>query len=626
MATSVRAHHNRRPSKLDVEPSGVILAPEPGDAAPKQSDGGWTPEDTDGDLDVIPENRPRTLEANAEPEKQTIKPAPSRSLIARLVRKLRRLRQDWPDMLTALLATPKLYARAVWMMYAPEDKLLPEELMRRREIERRRKMEKLLVTEGQLYWDRLQGALDRHGHMHRTTKEDGGGMRVTKHVEFSDVKMLPEALWYRIDTSRLPFGVSINDLVRNEALLVDLSISCGRRISTRFSEDKGAWFIVERAVGVRGIPDHVRLDEMIAGMPASSDGLTIVMGMAINSKPVYRSLGRMYNMLIGGTTGAGKSNFVNVLLTTLIRRNTPDRLKLVLVDLKGGLEFQFYEGIPHLIPVPDVAPNGIADQNTQVPGVLNFIHREGERRMDVLREAGYKSIGRYNAHARGGRRLPHIVLVIDEWADVMYMPALKRECEELLANIAQRFRAVGIHVILCTQIPKAEVISTRIKGVLPAKVAFGVPSIPASMVMIDNADAKGLTPSGRYIFQWEGQYEIQAPFINEEQINEIVQSAIKGETIVTDRSHDVTQLELLEWALAHDNGYLTRDTVHAQFSKRGLARAELDTWLAELEGQQIVIGTSLYKIEKAKGARPRRLVPIDEDADDIPDDQQTNEP
>jgi DNA segregation ATPase FtsK/SpoIIIE-like protein len=554
-----------------------------------------------------------TLDMPRDPSRPTIHPAARQTRLARLIRALRRAYAHREQIVMTLLGYPilmihKLYHARPWRELTGEEKAL------RAEQERRRKLAATLRDEAMLYWDRLVSALDRYGFQHTTSS----GSKITTHVQFDLIKLQPEAIYFRINTLKLPYGTTISKLMDRD-LLIDLSLACQRRVTAEFSDRIGAWYIVERAVGVRGIPDHVKFNELLDSIPASADGLTIPIGVALNSKPIWRSLGRMYSMLIGGTIGGGKSNYLNVVITTLIRRNPPDRLRLVLIDLKGGLEFQYYEGIPHLISIPEYAPGGIADQNYQVQGVLEWLHAEGERRMETLRQAGYKSIGRYNAYKKH-KRMPHIVLVIDEWADVMYDKSIKQRCEDVLANVAQRFRAVGIHVIVCTQIPKAEVISTRIKGVLPAKLAFSVPTIPASMVILDNGDAKGLTPSGRAVFQWDGQYEVQTPYINEDIVEAAVQQAITGTVDKSTKSHDVTQFEILEWALAEENGYLSFDVLFRHFGKRGLTFDELRRWLAEMEGQQIVIGTSLYRVAPSAGNRPRRLIAVDENADDIPDE------
>jgi hypothetical protein len=580
---------------------------------------------TGGQAQVLLVEHLPTIEQPVDPLRPTIHRATSQSRLARLWRALRRAwARRWELAYDLFVLGPgRTLARA--RHYNPWRKLSAEEQAQRDEQQRRQKMARLLEREAQLYWDRIVNALDRYGYQHRAASTDGkGGYRPTSHVKFDKVVMQPEAIYFRINTQRLPFGTKIAELM-DRLLLIDLSLACQRRVSAEYSERIGAWYVVERAIGTRGIPDHVKYQDLITAMPASADGLTIPIGIGINSKMVYRSLGRMYSMLVAGTIGGGKSNFLNVLLCTLIQRNPPERLKLILVDLKGGLEFQFYAGLPHLIPIPDVAPSGIADHNHQVPGVLEWLHTEGERRQAILRDAGYKSIGRYNAHRRGSR-MPHLLLVIDEWADVMYDKGIKSRAEEALANIAQRYRAVGVHVIVCTQVPKSEVISLRIKGVLPAKICFSTPSNQGSMVVLDHGGAKGLTPAGRCILQHDDETEVQTPFINEEMISAVVERAISGKPLDTASGHDVTHIEVLEWALANDNGYLSRDTLHKQFGRRGLKQAELEQWLAEWEGQEIVLGTSLYRVAKAAGSRPRRLIAVDEDADGIPDQPDSQSP
>ena len=496
--------------------------------------------------------------------------------------------------------------------------LTKEEQILLTEKAKRREMEKVLRMDAINFQDRIRNKLNQLGLCYRYRKSDRDFIiSGVQQVQFEIVVMNPDAIFFKINTLKLPRGIFIKQLM-DEAVLTDLSIACMHKVNGQWSEKCGAWFIVERASGVLGIPRHVMFQDMIERFPSSADGLSIPIGMTVNGKPIYRSLAQMYSLLIGGTIGSGKSNIMNVIICSLIQRNRSDRLKFLMIDLKGGLEFNFYEGIPHLLKLETkdedgnlVAPNGICYKNNQVPRALEWLHGEGERRIGIIRESGYKEIGRYNQHNRK-MALPHIILVIDEWADVKLMKKLGAEAEELLINIAQRFRAVGIHVILCTQVPKAEVVSTRIKGVLPAKLAFSCPTNQASMVIIDNAGAKGLEPAGRCILQWNSEMAIQTPYINDEIIHEIVEAAKGGKfTPVVVKKHDVTQLEIQEWALNNDNGNLSFSRLFAAFKTRGLTAAELTQWLQEWEKQEIMISSSIYKVEAGAGNRPRRMVALD---------------
>jgi len=493
----------------------------------------------------------------------------------------------------------------------PKHEPTPEEILALEEKKRRELLEKTLRDEAKITARMIVNTLNRLERCYRYKKsEKDFFMSGIQEVKFDYVIMQPDALYFRVDIRRLPRGVSIRDLF-DELVLTDLSIAVGRRVSGEYSDKTGAWFIVERATGVLGIPDHVKFQDMMQAFPASADGLTIPLGMTVNARPVYKSLGLMYSMLIGGTIGSGKSNMLNVILSTLIRRNPPDRLKLLLVDLKGGLEFSAYEGVPHLL---DEVEGGIIYYRKNVPDVLSYLIREGERRIELMRKAGYKDIGRYNQYHRRDH-LPHLVFVIDEWGDVKLDAKIGRDAEEMLTNIAQRFRAVGIHVILCTQMPKSEVVSTRVKAVLPARLAFSTPTIEGSKAIIDNGHARGLNPPGRCVFQWQDETMVQTPYINERIISDIVRGAITGEYVEINQGHDVTPLEVMTWALENDNGYLSVRRLFEKFGPRGITRAELLDWLQSWEDHEFVIGSSLYRVEKASGSRARRLVPADVSAE-----------
>lgn len=516
-----------------------------------------------------------------------------------------------------------------WKPRSPSEKLVETEKAKRKA------MEKLLREEAREYKKRMINVLNRMGKCYQYKRSGGGGLLsggpAVKSVHFDSCVMQPDALYFRVDTLRLPYGVSVTDLA-DPAIVTDMSLVCQKRVSCQYTEAVGFWYIVERASGRLGIPSHVKFTDLLEAMPEHMDRLTIPLGVGENARPIYKSLGDMYSVLVGGTVGAGKSNILNVILCALIRRNNPHRLKMLLIDLKGGLEFNFYEGIPHLLSIERLPGfkeddamghlhNGIAYYREQVPGVLRWVHNEGERRIGLLREAGYKDIARYNQNNRR-HALPHLLLMIDEWADVKMDKTISADSEELLTNVAQRLRAVGIHVIVCTQVPKSEVLTTRIKGVLPAKLAFSCPTIQGSMAIIDNGHAKELSPKGRCVFQWQDETQVQTPYINDEIIREIVEGAKVGKFDALEHTHDVTLLEILGWALANDNGNLTVNRLLKVYEPRGITQAELRDWLKEIENTEVIIGSATYQVEPGAGSRPRRLVAISQDADQDPEEEE----
>lgn len=484
----------------------------------------------------------------------------------------------------------------------------------------------------------------------------------------------PEAIYLQIDLrpGRSPRGIGIEDL-EPDHILRELSMACKHPVYFKYTVEHGAWYIVEREVGKRGIPAHVKYDDLQKQRPASADGLSLSIGISENVRSIFRSLGQMYSMLVAGTVGGGKSNFLNVLLCELITYNSPHRLKLILVDLKGGVEFSFYQGVPHLLnlPVPpppkpkkrktkkasddddetedentveayqppvltteddDTGPKladvpkrpAIIEKRDDVPYAFDWLIREGEARMVRLKKKKVKSIGQYNFQNRN-HPMPHIVVVIDEWADVKLGGDGGKDAEERLINIASRFRAVGIHVILCTQVPNKDVVSIRIKNVLPAKVVFACPDQYASMLIVGDASAHGLSPEGRCIYIWgKNRMEVQTPFINNKTVESTVEMAIAGKfNDVETSTHDVTDQEILEWSLNSNNGELDYRAVHTQYRLRGLTQEQAKAICKSFEGEEVTIGASTYKVMPGAGSRARRLLPLVES--EITDEQNTPE-
>jgi DNA segregation ATPase FtsK/SpoIIIE-like protein len=206
-----------------------------------------------------------------------------------------------------------------------------------------------------------------------------------------------------------------------------------------------------------------------------------------------------------------------------------------------------------------------------------------------------------------------IVFVIDEYNDIKQLPSReKNKVEELIINMLSRSRAVGIHGIICTQYPKSNVIDTRIKAVLPGRLAFNCSGNFESMAIIDNAHAKGL-PVGRCILKSVDEIQVQAPYINEKQMKTIIDGAMSGSYQVEELAgHDVTLDEILNWALENDNGYLSYRRVYDNFKDRGIRRAEIDKSIKEIENTEQIVNGKLYNVLPGEGNLPRRLVSVDQ--------------
>jgi hypothetical protein len=496
-----------------------------------------------------------------------------------------------------------LYLRSPWRPLTAEEKRAAEEMKKRKE------MQVLLESEANLFANRIITACIRMELCYRKPKSDRNILvESVEKLRFRNIILQPEALYFQLETSDLPRGTDILKFM-DAAVLTDLSIACDHPVTGDYNPNIGAWYILERAGNTRGIPVHVAINDMWEGLGADDDPMTLCIGISRNATPIYASLAKFPHLLIAGTTRAGKSNALNGIICTLIRRNTPKQLRMLMVDLKAGMEFSWYEGIPHLMPIPG-AESGVAYTREQVMDILKWIHGYGEKRMMKYKSEGYKDIGRYNQKHRSEPD-ERIVLIIDEWGDIIMDKKIAKDAEEIKSNICSRMGALGIHVITCTQYPKSEIISTRIKAVLPAKLAFNCATLQGSMAIIGSGNARSLSPQGRAVFQFTDETFLQSPFMPDDLIKDVVKGVKEGKVIEVKRSHDVSQSEIQQWALDTDNGFLTRDRIFNTFRHRGLTKKEIMSWLESWEGKEFVIGTVQYRVEGASGTRPRRLVAVE---------------
>jgi S-DNA-T family DNA segregation ATPase FtsK/SpoIIIE len=246
--------------------------------------------------------------------------------------------------------------------------------------------------------------------------------------------------------------------------------------------------------------------------------LKFALGKDVTGRPVSTTLENMPHLLIAGATGSGKSVCVNAILTCLLLHNTPDELKLILVDPKR-VELTGYNGIPHLL-----AP--VVVDVDRVVGALQWMTREMDRRYHLFAQVGSRNITDYNAKMKlqGQKRLPLLVIVIDELADLMMIAPT--ETEQTITRLAQLARATGIHMILATQRPSVDVVTGLIKANFPARIAFAVASNTDSRVILDQPGAERLLGRGDMLFQAPdapAPVRLQGVFVSDREINNLVE-------------------------------------------------------------------------------------------------------
>jgi len=260
----------------------------------------------------------------------------------------------------------------------------------------------------------------------------------------------------------------------------------------------------------------------------SKSKLTLSMGKDINGRTVTADLASMPHLLIAGSTGSGKSVAINAMIMSVLYKATPDEARLILVDPKR-LELGVYEGVPHLftpiITEPKLAANA-----------LRNAVREMERRLKALAEKGVRNIDQYNRlfdddepglfdeQTDEPRRLPYIIIVIDELADLMMLD--QGNVEESITRLAQMARAVGIHLILATQRPSVDVITGLIKANFPARISFRVATKVDSRTILDANGAESLLGRGDMLYLPSGSarvHRLHAPFVTEKEIAAVVE-------------------------------------------------------------------------------------------------------
>jgi len=554
-----------------------------------------------------------------------------------------------------------LFSRWILGYRSPAEKR-EQEARKRAEAEEKALYAKLRQEAFQ-YADSIQLTLTRLNICYRYKKSEQDTFERIQEVGFlRPYRLTPEVIKLKLDTRRLPRGVSCREL-EDEYVMRLLSVNCGHPVSYHHDMvECGYWLWVERETGMGGIPRHISWDEMIQARPAHLAGerLAFPVGVGLNRhKPIWRTVPDTGNLLIAGSPDGGKSNFANSLICSLLKHNTPDQLKLMLVDLKGGLEFSFYCGLTdYLLQIPkpklkekvkeakdnekdeeDTAPVAVSisvpdespaekeeftreiipafiEDRRYVPAALAWLIHEAERRMEVLKKANCKKIQQYNQRHP---MMPYIICFIDEWADVKLDRALGARCEDRLVNITNRARATGIYCYVATQSPNKEVLSIRVKNAMNTRMIFRCADQYMSQGLVGDYAASKIDIRGRGF--WVGgrdRFEVQTPYIPNEKVTELVEEVKGGNVTAIEppKRHDVQDREIYEWALKENEGKLGWREVHAEFEQRGFSNADARSFGSTRIGKVIECNGHKYKIVAAglfrRNRLPIRMLPVDD--------------
>lgn len=465
-------------------------------------------------------------------------------------------------------------------------------------------LKRALAQEARWYADVITKKLVQLGVCYRfaRSQRDWGTSGVQK-VRFKRAITTPEAIYLELDDLHLPRGIRLDAITE---VLDDLSVACRRPVRFKRGVEAGAWLIIERGSGHFGVPAHLDFATVVEHFPTESYKFLVVpLGVGENRKLIYRSLADMPHALVGGATSAGKSTFIHAWICTMIQRNTPDQLRLALVDLKGGVEFAYYKGLPHLY-------RPVIKERDQVVSLLEELYQLVETRLQLFEKAEVQNIAAYNYKHRL-ESLYRVVLVVDEMANIMLDTQIKRDAQRLLADITARGRAPGVHVVLATQRPEVAVVPGLIKANLDARIAFRMTDFASSNVILDDTGAARFddtTPPGRFIYKRGlDRIVLQAPLITAGQIKELVQGILQGEQETVQDAGRVPPEEILATALKINN--FTYRAIYQALGGR-VGRTYIEHVMRSYEGKVIELNGISYVLTGKRGNVGRHLVPVGE--------------
>ncbi len=315
------------------------------------------------------------------------------------------------------------------------------------------------------------------------------------------------------------------------------------------------------------VPNHelegVHLRDVLehSSFAEAKSKLTVGIGMDIGGQAIFADIAKMPHLLVAGATGSGKSVCVNTIITSILFRATPEEVKFILIDPKM-VELSNYNGIPHLM-VP------VVTDSRKAASVLNWAVQEMEKRYAKFADAGVRDMERFNAAAPDGERMPAIVLIIDELADLMMVAG--RDVEDAICRLAQKARAAGIHMVLATQRPSVDVITGIIKANIPSRISFAVSSQTDSRTILDAGGAEKLLGKGDMLFSPVGEpkpLRVQGAFISDDEVERLLSfirdqgfDAEPEEEIITFTENELAEGDDSSRAGATDSDELLRPAV-----------------------------------------------------------------
>ncbi|MBK8028203.1 MAG: hypothetical protein IPK17_01570 [Chloroflexi bacterium] len=485
---------------------------------------------------------------------------------------------------------------------------------------------KAFKREARVWEDQIKAALRQTRRCHHAGYDEQN--RWFCHIpKIQDIVFKPDKVLFQIAISEqnifgkwrsaLPYNVDITALASTETL-ENLKGHTNRVVSVvRGEKGQNFFYAVNRPDSPDGIPKRVLYAKVMPWYPVDDHAKTPwPAGVTADRKTKWYTLEEVPHTLIVGTTKSGKSNQVNQMIATFATMNSPRELRMILIDNKGGMEFTHWKKLKHLARpmiknIDDVLPT------------LEWLNRIMKRRITAHEAIMAKTLEKYNSKVTPESRLPRIVIIIDELATLMGMGALTTEIQNALRDIASQGRAVGIHLVVCTQHVNAEMLPGWIQTNMTMRIAGYIPGIQASFAMIGSTSAAQIPQDviGRLVFA-QGRMETicQSPYISDEEIADSVVIANKypdpdnREFEVSPAGEDdelpavlqpvekFTRYDLIKVALEQFEGRLPAKRIHEVLGNEVVPRRRLEKLVAEItsESRWVFEGTTYDVVRDGK--------------------------
>jgi len=412
---------------------------------------------------------------------------------------------------------------------------------------------------------------------------------------------------FHIDTrpGQLPAGVRLTELLSPESLS-EIQYSMEHPVKG-WANIEGGIVKMMRSMN-NGITSFVSIQDMWNAMPKNLPPLAFPVGIGESARHYHKDLDDCPHLLVVGATKQGKSNMINgILCTYLFRGLKPEQVQFILFDLKEGLEFSFFDGLPHLYTDKNITSGIIEELEDAIPA-MEHIKWLMKARMEMIRKAGYKSINDYNMNHRGKQRIPSMIVCFDDYIPLSL--TYGKKADDVLTVLSSQGRAAGIYIILGAQYPKSDQFPSIALINFPVVIAFRLKPGASRSILNSNA-AVELACRGRACFQdFDEENEIQTPRISDSIIRACVDGAKTGKKPLQATKIDIE--EVLAYALEHMDGFLNINKLFMKY-KGKISHNKLSSMISLADEQVYDVNGTLYRVT----GYPRHLVLADEETTEI---------